>query len=250
VTRLRLVTYNIRKGKGASGRSTDGVGELGRALSDFSPDLVLCQEVFHGHTPPSSQSEELAALLGLACTYEPNKLRRVGHHGNATFSRHPIEHAQNYDISTNRLERRGALYTRLLLDGQPLHIINAHLGLNHWQRTEQVRRIADILRRVVAADEAVLLAGDFNDWSGRLDGVIVDELGFQNAFGHLPTEAVATWHARRPVLNLDRVYLRHLRAVHARRLVGEPWHELSDHLPLLVEVESKQAAERRLRASA
>ncbi len=235
--RIRFVTYNIRKGKGASGRSKAGVGELGQALATERPDVVLCQEVFHGYTSAVSQSSELGELLELLPYYEPNKERRVGHHGNATFTNLPVRRIHNYDVSTNRIERRGVLYLRTDIGGQPLHVFNAHLGLNQWQRLTQARRIGELVRQLCRREEPVVLAGDFNDWNGRLDKVITDELGLRNAFAHLPPMLVNTWHARRPVFNLDRVYLRHLRVVHAERLVGNPWQELSDHLPLWAELE-------------
>ena len=235
--RIRFVTYNIRKGKGASGAGTGSVAALGGALAGHAPDLVLCQEVSYLEARRLSQSDELGAALGLAAYYEPNKRRRDGHHGNATFTRHAVSHVHNYDISTNRLEGRGALYVRLVIEGRPVHVINAHLSLGQRQRFTQVRRLAGILSQRVAPTEAVLLAGDFNDWTGRLDRIIIEELGFVNALGHLPESEKLTWHARRPMFNLDRVYVRNLAPKEARRLHGEPWHELSDHLPLWVELE-------------
>lgn len=241
-SRIRFLTYNIRKGKGASGFARNGVGELGHALRPLQPDLVLCQEVSHLYAPAESQSDELGRILGLHSYYEPNKRRRDGHHGNATFTRHTIRHARNYDISTNRIERRGALYLRLDVGGRALHVVNAHLGLNQGQRLRQLQQIGAILGKHAAPHEPVVLAGDFNDWNRRLERIIVGELGFDNAFGHLPEDEVRTWHSRRPLFNLDRVYVRNLHAFSARRLGGHPWEELSDHLPLLVELELRASS--------
>jgi endonuclease/exonuclease/phosphatase family metal-dependent hydrolase len=82
----------------------------------------------------------------------------------------------------------------------------------------------------------VLLAGDFNDWRRELDHVIVDRLGFRNAFAAHAPEASRTWHARRPLFSLDRIYIRNAEVARAERLEGAPWSELSDHLPLLAEL--------------
>jgi len=235
--RLRVITYNIRKGKGASGRSTAGVDALGRALSGLAPDVVLCQEVFVGHGAAAPQTQVLADLLGLSLLYEPNRQRKHGHHGNATYSRHPVSDVRNYDVSTNRIERRGVLYARLSVGGQVVHVLNAHLGLNSWQRLAQVKSIGEILREQTKAHEPVLLAGDFNDWHGRLDHVITEQLGLTNAFADVPARRLSTWHAARPLFNLDRVYVRNLAPRDAHRLDGKPWHGLSDHLPLWVELE-------------
>ncbi|RYF05985.1 MAG: hypothetical protein EOO40_09695, partial [Deltaproteobacteria bacterium] len=52
---FRFLTYNIRKGRGASGKLDGSVGEMATALRPQRPDLLLCQEVYHGG--------ELIALL-------------------------------------------------------------------------------------------------------------------------------------------------------------------------------------------
>lgn len=235
---LRFVTYNIRKGKGASGRSTTAFEQLTYALKAREPDVVLVQEAFHPAEAEErmQQSTELASRLGMTSFYEPNKHRRVGHHGNATVTRYDIVDSQNYDISTNRFERRGALYARLDVGGKPLHVLNVHLGLNQRQRLHQIGMIRDIVEARVPKHEAFILAGDFNDWNRYLDPVVMRELGVENSLG-LEGQGARTWPARRPVFCLDRVYVRNLQTHQTTRLVGEPWTELSDHLPLWVELE-------------
>lgn len=235
---LRLVTYNIRKGKGASGRSTTAFEQLTHALKSREPDVVLVQEVFHPSEAEEKlqQSKELATRLGMSSFYEPNKHRRVGHHGNATVTRYDIVESQNYDISTNRFERRGALYARLDVGGRPLHVLNVHLGLNQRQRLAQIGMIRDIVVSRVPKNEAFLLAGDFNDWNRYLDPIVMRELGVENSLG-LDLQVARTWPARRPVFCLDRVYVRNLQAHRTTRLIGDPWTTLSDHLPLWVELE-------------
>lgn len=234
--RIRVLTYNIRKGKGPSGREAVPMSALGEAMRAHPVDLVLCQEVFHCARTGSSQSGHLAEVLGFDSYYGANKFREIGHHGNTTLTRLRVQHFENHDISTNAVERRGALYVRVQLGSTPLHVFNVHLGLNQWQRATQVRQVAEIMRRFCVKDEPVLLAGDFNDWQRKLDRVIVDELGFHNAFAGRHAHTVKTWHARRPLFSLDRIYVRHLRAQRAERFSGEPWSLLSDHLPLWAEL--------------
>jgi endonuclease/exonuclease/phosphatase family metal-dependent hydrolase len=247
---FRVITYNIRKGKGADGRSAIEMSAVGKALSDHNVDLLLCQEVFHCSRSGNSQSGNLAAAMGLSSYYGANKFRVVGHHGNTTFTRFSVERFVNHDISTNRIERRGALYVRLSLDrpapalrggaaqhSTPLHVFNVHLGLNRWQRISQIRQIAQLVEELSNADDPVLLAGDFNDWNRELDRLITQELGFHNAFGAHEPQAARTWHARRPVFALDRIYTRHLDVTRAARLDGDPWSDLSDHLPLYAELQ-------------
>jgi endonuclease/exonuclease/phosphatase family metal-dependent hydrolase len=233
---VRVITYNIRKGKGADGRSAIAMAAVGRALADHRADLVLCQEVFHCSRTGASQSGHLAKAMGLSSYYGANKFRVVGHHGNTTFTRLGVERFVNHDISTNRIERRGALYVRLAWDDKPLHVFNVHLGLNRWQRLNQVRQISALIEELALAREPVLLAGDFNDWNRELDRFIVQDLGFTNALGEHAPAAVRTWHSRRPVFSLDRIYIRDLGTESAGRFDGEPWSELSDHLPLFADL--------------
>ena len=233
---MRVLTYNIRKGKGANGRSSVGMDQLGHALSGHEADILLCQEVFHSSRTGSSQSGNLAEALGLEAYYGANKFRAIGHHGNTTFTRLPVEHFENHDLSTNRIERRGALYARLRVDGASVHVFNVHLGLNRWQRMTQMQRVGDFIRTRKLEHEPVLIAGDFNDWRRDLDQFIVEQLGFRNALDRLAPEYTRTWHARRPVCALDRIYIRNLKVERAGRLEGEPWSTLSDHLPLHAEL--------------
>jgi len=233
---VRVLTYNIRKGKGANGRSTVGMDRLGSALVDHELDVLLCQEVFHCARTGSSQSSNLADALGLEAYYGANKFRAIGHHGNTTLTRLPVEQFENHDLSTNGIERRGALYAKLRVDGTMVHVFNVHLGLNRWQRMTQMRRVGNLIRERKLEREPVLIAGDFNDWRRDLDAFIVEELGFRNALDRLAPEHTRTWHARRPVFALDRIYIRNLTVERAGRLEGEPWATLSDHLPLHAEL--------------
>ncbi|MNO07717.1 hypothetical protein D3C81_2300220 [compost metagenome] len=43
--------------------------------------------------------------------------------------------------------------------------------------------------------------------------------------------------ARLPILRLDRIYVRNLKARHPKVLSVRPWSPLSDHAPLSVEIE-------------
>jgi endonuclease/exonuclease/phosphatase family metal-dependent hydrolase len=233
---LRLLTYNIRKGKGASGRDATLPG-IAAELAGHELDLLLCQEVFHPHEDDEAgQSAQLARAVGLDPHYLPNCHRRAGHHGNATLTHLPVDRFENHDVSTNPLERRGVLYARLVIGRRPLHVFNTHLGLSQRQRRAQLRRVAELMAERCGPRDPVVLAGDFNDWNGHIDALVTGELGMTNVFGDAAV-AAPTWHSRVPVFNLDRVYVKHLEARSFARLAGAPWNVLSDHLPLAVEID-------------
>jgi endonuclease/exonuclease/phosphatase family metal-dependent hydrolase len=239
MSRFKIVSYNMRKGKGATPQSPPRLEEISWNLGRLEPDVLLCQEVFHGNGDEStSQSREIAESLDLLHRYEPNAEYRRGHHGNATFSRfHIVEH-WNQDISTNRVEQRGLLYTKMELEGgRHLHVFNTHLGLSHRQRRIQARWLSSLVRQVADPADSVILAGDFNDWSGLLDSLVCSEAHMDNAMLALAMKDRRTWSTRRPLFALDRVYYRNLHLVEVTVLRGSPWNRLSDHFPVQVVVE-------------
>lgn len=231
-TVFRLVTYNMRKGKGIR-RSRPDLIEISRRLEDLKPDLLLCQEVYHEHSGVS-QSQRIAEEMELLHRYEPNAEYRRGHHGNATFSRFPISRHGNLDISTNRIERRGVLWTRVhFKTGHDLHVFNTHFGLSHRQRTVQAARVGAFVQERAELEDPVILAGDFNDWNGRVDPMIESASELQNGMLRLAMGDRTTWSTVRPLFALDRVYYRNLDLLEIQVLKGPPWDRLSDHFPVL-----------------
>jgi len=231
---LRLLTWNIRKGKGADGRGAP-IRALADAIVRHRPHLVLCQEVFHPSAAgAAAQSDELASRLAMSPAYGPNAVYRRGSHGNATFSILPLLHVENRDLSTNPVERRGVLYTLLELPDAPLHVFNTHLGLNAIQRRRQVRRIAALIEARVPPGEPLVLAGDFNDWTGAIQRAVVRRCDVECALRDVARADRRSWPSRRPVFGLDRVYVRGLVPVAVSVVRDPPFDTLSDHLPIRV----------------
>lgn len=240
--RFQIVSYNIRKGKGIGGSRPD-LDEICRSLGGIAPDVLLCQEVFHGNGQGVHQSRHFADALDLLHRYEPNAAYRKGHHGNATFSRFPISRHANRDISTNGVEHRGVLYTKLYPDrGRPLHVFNTHFGLSQRQRITQAHHVGQMLRDHADPADPIILAGDFNDWNGQVDAVISSETALENAMLALAMRDRRTWSTRRPLFALDRVYYRNLHLVEVRVLRDPPWNRFSDHFPISAVLELKPAA--------
>jgi len=228
---IKLVTYNIRKSKGIRG-SRPRLEDIARNLGRVDPDILLCQEVFHG-AGGEQQSQEMARRLELIHRYEANREYRRGHHGNATFSRFPISRHLNTDISTNRVESRGVLYTRVHpLPGETLHVFNTHFGLSQKQRRRQAERLGRLVAELTDPSDAVILGGDFNDWNGQIDPLITRLAELDNAMLYMTIKERKTWSTRRPLFALDRVYYRNLHLEKVRVLSGHPWNMLSDHFPV------------------
>ena len=226
-----MITYNLHKGR-RSGRSV--LLEAAQALRERSPDLLLCQEVFHTNCDTERQSEILAEHLGLAHSFGPNRFYRRGCHGNATFTSLPVRRAVNIEISQSFFERRGILHTFLELDDSGLEVLNTHFSLTERQRRRQMRTLIASLPQHASAP--VIVAGDFNDWRGRLDRLVHRRRHFDNVLRVVAARDRKTFPAARPMLALDRIYTRGFEVLSARVLRGEPWNRLSDHLPIEAEL--------------
>jgi endonuclease/exonuclease/phosphatase family metal-dependent hydrolase len=244
---LRAATYNIHKGvRGMAFRKRLEIHNLGLGVEALDADMVFLQEVrlFHtrdardfDHTwfgwPQQGQAEFLAPE-GYLAAYRTNCVTRHGEHGNALLSRWPMGDIGHHDVSDHRFEQRGLLHVPVQWRDMTVHAVVAHFGLIHASRMRQVQRLARFIESHVPHDELLMVAGDFNDWSEKLD-VPMAEIGLHRA--RRRGKSCATFPSLAPVFSLDRFYLRGLRCVSTYVPRGAAWARMSDHLPLVAEFE-------------
>jgi endonuclease/exonuclease/phosphatase family metal-dependent hydrolase len=180
----------------------------------------------------------MSRFLNCRTIYEPNAILDHGHHGNAILTGLEILRSFRRDVSTNRFERRGLLYTHLKWGLEPIHVVNVHLGLNRWQRRFQVKEISWLLKQVTEDGQPLILGGDFNDWTGRLHPLVQKLCGVQSALEAVGNGSRRSFPSTFPLFSLDRIYFRGLKLVRARVLTEKSWQKLSDHLPIEAEFES------------
>lgn len=241
---IRVATYNIHKGvQGLGLMRRLEIHNLALAVESLDADVVCLQEVRQSNRleakrfalwPEQSQADFLTPQ-GYEAVYRTNAVTRHGEHGNALLSRFPIGSIGHHDVSDHAFEQRGLLHVPVQWQGVELHVVVAHLGLIHASRLRQVDRLAHFVRDHVPPGAPVLVAGDFNDWSERLD-VPMRAHGLRRAAPPHGRVSVATFPSRLPVFTLDRVYLRGLRCTGVQVPRGATWARMSDHLPLLVEL--------------
>ena len=282
---IRVVSYNIHKGRSFGGR--DALADLRLGLHGLRPDVLFLQEVQgrnDQHVALHAQHESLAAALHMEVAYGCNAVRNRTDHGNALLSRYPILSAENEDISDHRLEQRGLLHGVIDKAGREIHCFVVHLGLFARGRERQISQIMDRINRTVPESAPVLIAGDFNDWNDRLAPLFVRQLGMVEVFAEAPLthgevprlrESVRrlggmlrgdlepgvtrtaqvrihqiamsgvsrisppprTFPSAFPWLRLDRIYQRGFAVRSARVLRGRPWTQISDHAPIIAELE-------------
>ncbi len=247
---LRVATYNIHKGvRGVGPGKRLEIHNLVLGIEALDTDLVFLQEVrrinraearqfpdTHIGWPRVPQADYLAPE-GYDVAYRTNAVTRNGEHGNALLSRWPIGTIGHFDVSDHRFEQRGLLHVPVQWNGNKLNTIVAHFGLMHSSRVRQVRRLAEFIEAKVPRDELLVVAGDFNDWGEKLDA-LMKVVGLRRATvkGDAPAR-INTFPSRIPMFSMDRVYVRGLHCVSASVPRGAVWTRMSDHLPLVAELE-------------
>ena len=245
MTRVRVATYNIHKGvQGFGPRRRLEIHNLGHAIEQLDADIVCLQEVrsvnrgearYFPHWPEVPQADYLAPE-GYEAVYRTNATTRHGEHGNAMLSRWPVVSHQHEDMSDHRFEQRGLLHTEVQVDSQTVHVIVVHLGLIRASRVRQLMQLVRYIQREIPENAAVLVAGDFNDWSD-LVGLSLAPAGLKS----FDQNRVATFPSRLPVVQLDHIYARGLTPLSCHVPRGPIWGRMSDHLPLIGEFEMLHA---------
>ncbi|WP_301102439.1 endonuclease/exonuclease/phosphatase family protein [Propionivibrio sp.] len=242
---LRVVTYNIHKGFSQFNQHMM-VHELRKQLRALGSDIVFLQEVQGMNSrhaaeidnwPDEPQQDFLAEDVWQATAYGSNIIYDHGHHGNAILSRYPIEHSHNQDVTHLRFERRGLLHCAINVPGlkMALHCVCVHLSLFARSRRRQLDALALHLEDIAQPDSPLIIAGDFNDWRDEANELLARRLGLSEVFGGVcssPASPGRSFPAKRPVLRLDRIYVRGFSVVQAEIHCAAPWSEISDHAAL------------------
>ena len=252
---MKIISYNIHKGFSVGNRRFV-LDSIRHAIRATSADILFLQEVVGENLRPrkhqkdlelAAQFEYLADSVWPHFSYGKNSVYDKGHHGNAILSKYPIEQWENIDLTQNvPASQRGALYSLIYVGDRKVHLFCAHLGLLANERKRQVSILAQEIKSRVEPGEAVILAGDFNDWHHRISPTLDTAVGLKEVsqsnggtirqrFGSKPT-----FPARFPVLSLDRVYYRDLGLKTSTVLKGAPWNKLSDHCAIFAEFYSSE----------
>ncbi|HYM27424.1 MAG TPA: endonuclease/exonuclease/phosphatase family protein, partial [Steroidobacteraceae bacterium] len=114
----------------------------------------------------------------------------------------------------------------------------------------QARFDSDFVQQEIPPRAPLILAGDFNDWQRRVDGVFrrrldmtevsdADEPGWLDRW--MPWRkrhpSARTFPSLVPWLRLDRIYVRGISVHDVRVPRGRAWARRSDHVPLIADLE-------------
>ena len=244
---LKVLTVNIHKGFTFFNRKFI-LPELRAAVRKIGADVVFLQEVTGSHTqhaskfvdyPDTPHYEFLADSIWPEFAYGRNAVYDKGDHGNAVMSKFPIVRFQNHDVSIGGPERRGLLHCELAIPGHSanLHTICVHLSLTEAHRTQQMDKLCQLIAANVPPQSPLVVAGDFNDWRNRAKDQLAQGAGLHEVFVQAYGQPARTFPARKPLLRLDRIYVRNAIGHKPVVLPHKPWSHLSDHSPLAAEIE-------------
>ncbi|WP_370301623.1 endonuclease/exonuclease/phosphatase family protein [Pseudooceanicola sp.] len=231
--RLKIASYNIRKGIGLDRRRRPD--RILSVLNGIGADVAVLQEADKrlGARPTALPRFLIAQETDYQIADVAENDLSIGWHGNAILVRRGLKIEQPGRIALPGLEPRGAVTARIA----GLQIVGTHLGL---LRTWRLRQMGTILDHLHGTAQRCVVAGDFNEWSPLN--------GFSPWKGDLTVVAPGpSYHASRPIAPLDR--FAHGRAVRLSEtgIQREGAARLaSDHLPVWAVAEVAAGAETHL----
>jgi endonuclease/exonuclease/phosphatase family metal-dependent hydrolase len=244
---FKILTYNIHKGFNLFNREFV-LHQIREQLQKVDVDLVFLQEIHGQHSqhetrisgwPETSQFEFLADQIWPHYAYGQNAIYSHGHHGNAILSKYNIEQWQNINLSRFRRASRSLLHGIINIPALdlPLHLICVHMDLIGFERNRQLKSLEVYIKESIPKNEAMILAGDFNDWNSRMGLRLETDLNIREVFHKTHGKYAKTFPSNFPVLPMDRIYYKGLKLIECECYKGQPWKKLSDHSPLYAKFE-------------
>ena len=226
---FRAATYNVHAHVGRDGRRDPA--RVSRVIDELDADVVALQEfTYPVEIALETRRPVVLTLERYECVLGPARQNATQCFGNAILTKHPFLEVHRIDLSITRREPRAALAATIEVDGAPVHVLAAHLGLRVPERRRQVAQILAYLDSVKHTRLVVL--GDFNDWMpGRTVADVLD-----HRLGRLPRPR--SFPAARPLFALDRIWVQPhgaLRRMFAHRTAAA--RTASDHVPVVAEID-------------
>ena len=227
---ITVASYNMRKAIGLD-RRRDPRRVLD-VLREIDADIVALQEADkriggRGSAVPHELIDEHSDYKPVSFSTRSGSL---GWHGNALLVKKSVEVLDKELVHLPSLEPRGAVCAEVKVDGTALRVVGMHLDLSGlWRR----RQAHAILAHLAERDPPLpsVLMGDLNEWSTR-GGCLRDF-----ATHHQFAPCGRSFHARRPIAQLDRIMVSpELAIVASGAHASATARRASDHLPVWAEL--------------
>ena len=231
---ILVASYNMRKAIGSDRRRRPE--RTLEVLNEVGADVIALQEADRRFGARASAIP--LHMIDEHSDYKPVPLEArsgsLGWHGNALLVKKEGEILDRELLHLPSLEPRGAVLAELRVRGVELRVVGMHLDLSGlWRR----RQAHAILSHLAArdGDMSTVLMGDLNEWSAH-GGCLRD-------FGHHHRFAACgrSFHARRPIAQLDRIMVNdRLEVLDSGAHISPTARKASDHLPIWARIEPAQ----------
>ncbi|MDP1026526.1 endonuclease/exonuclease/phosphatase family protein [Sphingomonas sp. KR1UV-12] len=228
--RIRIASYNMRKGIGTDRRrSPERIIEV---LREIDADIVALQEADRRFG--TREGVIPRHLLDEHSDWKPvavgKRAASMGWHGNALLVRKTAGVTHCEAIHLPALEPRGAVTADVVIGGATLRIVGMHLDLSGlWRRKQAAAILAHVAQQ--STPHPTVMMGDLNEWTAAA-GCLRD---FGRDFQFATTGP--SFHARRPIGRLDRIMVsRELKILDCGVHASAAARKASDHLPIWAEV--------------
>lgn len=239
----RILTYNVHRCVGVD-RKLD-VARIAAVIADCEPDIVCLQELDVGRarTGRVDQAHAIAELLSMSVHFHAALTVEEEQYGDAILTALPERQVRSGALPTVTgipgLEPRGALWVEVMIQGQPLQVLNTHLGLVPREQRLQAGALlgSDWLGHADCQGPAMLV-GDFNCTSlTRPYRLLTRRLRDAQRNVGL-ARSLKTFPSAFPTLRIDHCFITPEIVITG---VQTPFHPLarmaSDHLPLAIDFE-------------
>jgi endonuclease/exonuclease/phosphatase family metal-dependent hydrolase len=231
---LRIVTYNVHRGRGMDRRTRPE--RISDVLAELDADIIAMQEVIGPGLVSAGHAEGFGAALGMGWVMAPARELRRHQFGNVVLSRHPIRDHSHHDLSWKSGEPRNCQRVEIEVGPGCVQIFNVHLGTALLERKYQASKLAHWVHERRPAGPKIVL-GDFNEWlrRGPATNILEQRLKSVDLAPYLPKRR--SYPGIFPLVHLDHIYhlgnveIQHIELVRTRKA-----KIASDHLPLLADV--------------
>ncbi len=193
-------------------------------IKELKAEIVGLQEIDSKFFQMGNCADLLSEKSGMEVVLGPTRRRHRTNFGNALVTSYTVKEVRHIDLSVAGRRPRAALDVDLLVKGETIRVIVAHLGLGLNERRRQIRRLLDVF--CSERDRMEIMLGDFNEWVP-----IWNLHHVHNVFGKSPT--LRTFPSFMPVLPLDRIWVRPMESLLSLSTHKTALSRMaSDHLPV------------------
>ncbi|MFQ5444716.1 MAG: endonuclease/exonuclease/phosphatase family protein, partial [Nitrospinales bacterium] len=209
---LRIMTYNVHSCIGMDGKLSPD--RIARVIAQYNPDIVALQELDVGRqrTGEVDQAHMIANNLEMEFHFHPALQLEEELYGDAILSRYPMSLKRAGPLPSlphrPKLEKRGALWVTIDIEGREIQLFNTHLGLRKKERMLQAEALLG--SQWLAHPDCrgpVVLCGDFNALpNSNICKRICENLkdAQTTLHNHRPQR---TWFGHYPVGRIDHVFV-------------------------------------------